>query len=38
MRKILALALLALALAGGVVAYNSSQRPVVVADCTGSQC
>ncbi len=37
MRKILALALLALALAGGVVAYNSAQqKPGQVACDTGN--
>ena len=37
MRKIFALALLALAVAGGGVAYNSAQKPVQVA-CENSGC
>jgi len=38
MRMMFALALLALALAGGVMAYNSAHRTAQVADCGGAGC
>ena len=39
MRKLLALALVALAVAGGVIAYTSTEKPAQrVADCGGQSC